>query len=258
VKTYTVEAIVLRRRPLGEADRILTLFSRERGKLSGVAKGVRKTQSKFGARLDFFNRAIITLHSGRSLDIVTGASSVGGAWERIVDPDAFAFASYVAEVVDDLCEPGLAVPELFDVMCEAHDALAAGIAPGVIAAAVDLKMLAALGFAPELEACARCGDALRRRPLAGGKATLSPAAGGLICRRCAQEPSAFEAPGRPGERSLVVSAGELAALRTVGAARLSDLAGQNAFSSLSTITNSFVQYHLGRRSKSLVAAADRP
>src|SRR4029077_8020647 len=188
----------------------------------------------------------------------TGASSVGGAWERIVDPDAFAFVSYVAEVVDDLCEPGLAVPELFEVLCETHDALAAGISPSVIAAAVDLKMLSALGFAPELEACARCGDGLGRRPLAGGKATLSPAAGGLICRRCAQEPSAYESAGHHGERTIVVSAGELAALRTVATAALSDLAGQAAFASLSAITHAFVQHHLGRRSKSLVAGADRP
>ena len=139
---------MLRRRPLGEADHILTLLSRERGKLSAVAKGVRKTQSKFGARLDFFNRAIVTLHSGRSLDIVTGASSVGGAWERIVDPDAFAFASYVAAAIDDLCESGMAVPELFDVVRETHDALASGTTPGAIAAAVDLHILAALGLAP--------------------------------------------------------------------------------------------------------------
>src|SRR4029077_12183949 len=154
VKTYTVEAIVLRRRPLGEADRILTLLSRERGKISAVAKGVRKTQSKFGARLDFFNRAIVTLHQGRSLDIVTGATSVGGAWERVVDPDVFAFLSYLATAIDDLSEPGMAIPELFDVLCKTHDALAAGVTPGALAAAVDLQILGALGLTPELSACA--------------------------------------------------------------------------------------------------------
>ncbi|HKW45338.1 MAG TPA: DNA repair protein RecO [Candidatus Eremiobacteraceae bacterium] len=257
MKTYTVEAIVLRRRPLGESDRILTLLSRERGKLSAVAKGVRRTQSKFGARLDFFNRAIITLHSGRSLDVVTGASSVGGAWERIVEPDAFAFASYVAAAVDDLCEPGMATPELFDVVCRTHDALAAGITPGAIAAAVDLHLLAALGIAPELAACARCGDQLGRRPLAGGRATLSPYAGGLICRRCAQDPAMLEVTRRPGERSITVSANELAALRALASSDLADLAGHLAFGSLATITHPFVRHHLGQRSRSLMAA-DRP
>jgi DNA repair protein RecO (recombination protein O) len=254
VKTYTVEAIVLRRRPLGEADRILTLLSRERGKISAVAKGARKTQSKFGARLDFFNRAIITLHAGRSLDIVTGASSVGGAWERLVDPDAFAFASYVATAIDDLCEPGMAIPELFEVLCRTHDALSAGISPGAIAAAVDLHILGALGFAPELAACARCGDELGRRPLAGGRATLSPFAGGLICRRCAQDPALVEVSRRPGEQSLTVSARELAALRAIASAELGGLAGHEAFASLATITHPFVRHHLGKRSRTLLAA----
>jgi DNA repair protein RecO (recombination protein O) len=252
VRTYTVDAIVLRRRPLGEADRILTLLSRERGKLSAVAKGARKTQSKFGARLDFFNRAIITLHAGRSLDIVTGASSVGGAWERLVDPEAFAFASYIATAVDDLCEPGMAIPELFDVLCRTHDALSAGTTPGAIAAAVDLHILGALG--PELAACARCGDELGRRPLAGGRAALSPYAGGLICRRCAEDPALLEVSRRPGEQSLTVSAHELAALRALAAADLGDLAGHEAFASLATITHPFVRHHLGKRSRTLLAA----
>jgi DNA repair protein RecO (recombination protein O) len=254
VKTYTVEAIVLRRRPLGEADQILTLLSRERGKISAVAKGARKTQSKFGARLDFFNRAIITLHAGRSLEIVTGASSVGGAWERIVEPDAFAFASYVAAAIDDLCESGMAVPELFDVVRETHEALSAGISPGAIAAAVDLHVLAALGLAPELAACARCGDQLGRRPLAGGRATLSPFAGGLICRRCAQDPALVEVSRRPGEQPLMVTSRELAALRTLASADLADLAGHEAFASLASITHPFVLHHLGQRSRSLLAA----
>jgi len=257
VRTYTVDAIVLRRRPLGEADRILTLLSRERGKISAVAKGVRKTQSKFGARLDFFNRAIVTLHAGRSLDIVTGATSVGGAWERIVDPDVFAFTSYLATAIDDLSEPGMAIPELFDVLCETHDALAAGVTPGALAAAVDLQILAALGLAPELSACARCGDQLGRRPLAGGRATLSPFAGGLICRRCAQDPALVEVSRRPGEQSLTVSAGELAALRALSNASLTELSGHETFASLATVTHPFVRHHLGTRSRSLMAA-DRP
>lgn len=254
MKTYTVEAIVLRRRPLGEADQILTLLSRERGKLSAVAKGARKTQNKLGARLDFFNRAIFTLHAGRSLDIVTGASSVGGAWERIVEPDAFAFASYVAAAIDDLCESGMAVPELYDVVSEMQEALSAGISPGAIAAAVDLHVLAALGLAPELAACARCGDQLGNRPLAGGRATLSPFAGGLICRKCAQDPALVEISRRPGEQSITVTSQELAALRTLASADLADLAGHEAFASLASVTHPFVLHHLGKRSRSLLTA----
>jgi recombinational DNA repair protein (RecF pathway) len=199
----------------------------------------------------------IALHAGRSLEIVTGATSVGGAWERIVEPDAFAFASYVAAAIDDLSEPGMAVPELFDVVCEMHDALSAGVTSGAIAAAVDLHILAALGLAPVLAACARCGDHLGRRPLAGGRATLSPFAGGLICRRCAQDPALLEVSRRPGEQSLTVSAPELAALRALATTSLAELAGHEAFASLATITHPFVRHHLGKRSRTLMAA-DRP
>src|SRR5579864_9461306 len=111
-------------RPLGEADRILTLFSRERGKLSAVAKSARKTHSKFGARLDFFTRAQLSLHAGRSLDVITAVQSVKSVWHDLVDPDTYALASYIAEVVDALCEPDLAIPDLYATLCEIQDALA--------------------------------------------------------------------------------------------------------------------------------------
>ncbi len=247
---------MLRRRPLGESDRILTLFSRERGKSSAVAKGARKTQSKFGARLDLFSRARITLHAGRSLDVITSAASIGGGWEQLVDPETFAFASYLAESIDELSEPGLAVPELYDVICEARDALAAGVRPGAIAAAADLRMLAALGVAIELSACSRCGQALGRRPLAGGRASLSPAAGGLVCRRCAQEMTAEQV--RPDDVGLRVTSGELAALQAIGSIPLADLADHEALAPLARLTHAFVQYHAGKRSRSLLAAAGRP
>src|ERR1700687_5466995 len=111
-------------RALGEADRIITLFSRELGKQSAVARGARKIQSKFGARLDFFSRVALMLHTGKSLDVITSVQTVKSIWEELVDPDAFAAASYVAESIDALSEPDLAVPELYDALCELHVALA--------------------------------------------------------------------------------------------------------------------------------------
>src|SRR5215471_14364760 len=130
MKSYAVEAFVLRLRPLGEADRVLTLFSRERGKLSAVAKGSRATRSKFGARLDFFARSRLTLHAGKSLDIITGAALLRNAWDQLVDPDVFASVGFVAEVVDGLCEPDLAVGEIYGLLCEFQDVVAGGAAIG--------------------------------------------------------------------------------------------------------------------------------
>ena len=257
LKTYRVEAFVLRLRPLGEADRALTLFSRERGKLHAVAKGARNTHSKFAGRLDFFRHALLTLHSGRSLDVVTGVSSLAGAqraaavWRHFVQPEVFALTSYVAEVTDALSEPDLAVPVLFALLCELEGAIAAGVSVGALGPAVDLRLLGAFGLSPELDACARCGTALGERPLAGGRATLSPASGGLVCRRCAIE----ERDGTGRERiqgsSLHASATELRALRAMRTMTLADVAAHAELAGLRRITRAFVEYHLGRRSKSL-------
>jgi DNA repair protein RecO (recombination protein O) len=274
LKSYTVEAFVLRLRPLGEADRALTLFSRERGKVHAAAKGARKTQSKFAGRLDFFRRAFVTLHAGRSLDVVTGVSSVPGAqpgvdaWQHLVQPDAFALASYAAEVIDALSEPDLAVPDLFELLCELQAGIGAGLAVAPMAPAVDLRLLAALGLAPELDACARCGSPLGNRPLSGGRATLSTASGGLVCRRCAiEETSSLQnaatlghasprhsSHGRaPQRRDLVlhVSSAELRALRALRNMPLASVAEHAEFADLRRITRAFVEYQLGRRSKAL-------
>lgn len=242
-------------RPLGEADRILTLFSRERGKLEAVAKGARRTRSKFGARLDFFARSAIGLHSGRSLDIVTSATTIAGAWSLVVDPDTYSFLSYIAEVIDALCEPALAVPELYDVLCELQGAVAGGAGSTALAAAVDLRLLSALGLAPELDGCARCGAALGRRPLAGGRARLSPHAGGLLCSRCAEKVAGAALERGDLRDAIGISGADLRALRGLRSLPLPQGPPTLQSARLATVTHAFIQYQLGRRSKALSVRA---
>jgi len=262
VKSYAVEAFVLRRRPLGEADRIITLFSRERGKLSAVAKSSRKAHSKFGARLDFFTRAQLSLHTGRSLDVITAVQNVKSIWDQLVEPDTYALASYVAEVIDALCEPDLAIPELYTTLCETQDALGFGHHNrDLLMAVTDLRILGALGLAPELDACARCGSPLGGRPLRAGRATLSPQAGGLLCSSCLGE---IRASGEGGEaRGLFsVNASDFKALRAARSqpllATVQQVEGeQKSDARLHKATHAFVEFHLGRRSKALaVGGAD--
>jgi len=258
VKSYSVEAFVLRRRALGEADRIITLFSRERGKLSAVAKSARKSHSKFGARLDFFTRAQLSLHTGRSLDVITAVQSVKSIWDHLVDPDTFALASYTAEVIDALCEPDLAVPELYTLLCELQAALGEPLVNGdLLMAVVDLRILSALGLVPELEACARCGTMLGTRPLKGGRATLSPQAGGLLCDACVQQIRGA-ADGVEARGLLRLSARDFSALRAARdlplarVAQLSDeAAGPRTEAHLHKATHAFIEHQLGRRSKAL-------
>lgn len=257
---------MLRRRPLGEADRIITLFSRERGKISAVAKGVRKPRSRFGARLDFFTRAQLTLHAGRTLDVITAVQSVKSIWDRLVDPDTFALASYAAEVVDALCEPDLAVPELYELLCELQSAVAdPTLNRDLLMAVADLRLLDALGVAPELDGCARCGSPLGSRPLRAGRATLSPHAGGLLCSACRQQIRAA-ADGLEARGLLALSARDFSALRAARAQQLSTIAQRldDAVPNRSDVrvykaTHAFVEYQLGRRSKALsvVGAGER-
>lgn len=270
MKSYSVEAYVLRMRPLGEADRILTLFSAERGKLSAVAKGARKTRSKFGARLDFMARSQLTLHVGRSLDVITGARLVGGAWEHVIDPDVFALASYLAETIDGLCEPELAVPEIYEILRQFEQTLktsAAITGPesasssesrfGAMRVVIDLRLLSALGFAPELDACVRCGEPLGRRPFAGGRAALSPEAGGLVCRRCLDAGSGDEGDMRRSFGVVRLSTAEFQLLRAARVLSLQEAAGMPALASLGRATQAFIQQHLGRAAKSLAAVGAR-
>ena len=253
MKSYSVEAVVLRLRALGEADRVVTLFSRERGKLSAVARGARKVSNKFGARLDFFTRIAVMLHAGKSLDAIASARSVLSIWEALVDPDAFAAASYVAEVIDALCEPDLAVEEVYDVLCSFQMALQKGVARGALLAATDLQLLDALGVGPELDACARCGAVLGRRPLKGGRARLSPQAGGLVCDACAAVLRSGGVSERAGQ-VLQVSARDFVRLRELRRTPLSGLDAAVSDTNLHRITQPFVEHQMGRRSRALSVA----
>jgi DNA repair protein RecO (recombination protein O) len=251
VKSYSVEAVVLRMRALGEADRIVTFFSRERGKQSAVARGVRKTQSKFGARLDFFSRVALMLHTGKSLDVITSVQTVNSIWEQLVDPDAYAAASYVAESIDSLSEPDLAVPELYEALSEFQAALASRSDCDALLAAMDLRVLNALGFAPELDSCARCGAVLGRRPLKGGRAHMSPQACGLLCDACTRELRADTQAAAAAGGLLSLSTREFAQLRALRETPLAEIAASGPRVQLHRVTQAFVEYQMGRRSKAL-------
>jgi DNA repair protein RecO (recombination protein O) len=252
VNIYSVEALVLRTRALGEADRVVTLFSRERGKLQAVARGVRRSASRFGGRLDFFTRLQARLHGGRTFDVLTAVRTVRTMWERLVDPQVFAAVSYVAEVIDALCEPDLAVPELYEVLCEFQDAVAAAGASDGLLAATEYHVLRALGFAPELDACSHCGAILARRPLARARAWLSPRSGGLVCSACLRELGA----GIPAAGdAFALSAAAFGRLRALRDATLEQAAALESGAELRRATRAFVTATMGRTPRSLAVAA---
>ncbi len=101
-RIYTVEAVVLKRKVSGEADRILTVFSKQFGKIRVLAKGIRKIRSRRAGHLEVFSRVVLTLHSHGSMDIVSEAQIVDGGSFVSRDPGKVAYAYCICELVDQL------------------------------------------------------------------------------------------------------------------------------------------------------------
>jgi DNA repair protein RecO (recombination protein O) len=174
------EAVVLRSLRFGEADRILHLYTTDRGRVSAIAKGVRRTRSRFGGRLEPFFRLRLVLHEGRSdLLTVTSAETVAAHPRLREDAGALDSAARACDAVARLFDDGDPHAPVFHLLCN-ELALLDGDPANATAAnqlAFRLKLLVAAGFAPQLAACATCGE---RQHLVG----FSGAAGGVVCGGC--------------------------------------------------------------------------
>jgi DNA repair protein RecO (recombination protein O) len=178
------EAVVLRSMRYGEADRILHLYTPGRGRVSAIAKGVRRARSRFGGRLEPFFRLRIELHEGRSeLLTVTGAQTVEGYPRLRGDARALDAAARACDAVGRLFETAEPHPGVFNLLCRQLallDERASGVhlpSAWSSALAFRLKLLLAAGLAPQLGACANCGE---QEHLVG----FSGAAGGVVCSAC--------------------------------------------------------------------------
>ena len=185
------EAVVLRSMRYGEADRILHLYTPNRGRVSAIAKGVRRARSRFGGRLEPFFRLHIELHEGRGeLLTVTGAQTIDAHASLRGDARALDAAARACDAVGRLFETSEPHPGVFNLLCRQLALLderadtdeRAGtdkrLGSGRAAAlAFRLKLLLAAGLAPQLGACANCGE---REHLVG----FSGAAGGVVCSAC--------------------------------------------------------------------------
>jgi len=158
VPLYRDEAVVLRTQKLGEADRIITLLTRRHGRVRAVAKGVRRTASRFGARVEPFTHVDLQLHEGRELDVVTQAETIEPYGERIAnDYGRYTAGTAVLETAERLTseerEPTL---RLYLLVVGALRALADGAhTPTLVLDAFILRALATAGYEPALDACAQ-------------------------------------------------------------------------------------------------------
>jgi len=247
-RLYRVSAVVLRQRELAEADRIVLLLSRERGKLSAVAKGVRRPRSKLAGGLQLFSHVRLLVAVGRNLDLITQCQPLESFLPLREDLDRFALASHVIELADGFTEEGARLPRLFDLLLGSLRALCGSAAPDLVARGFELKLMNLLGYGPQLSGCISCGkEALSLRP------TFSISLGGLVCGRC--RPAAGGAVSL-GPRA-VEAMGELGRL-PVGQAGSLSLSPQ-VRGELEGALRSYLEYRLERGLKSVaVLRALRP
>jgi DNA repair protein RecO (recombination protein O) len=247
-RAYRTEAVVLRSIRLGEADRVLHLYTEAHGRVGAVAKGARKTMSRFGARLEPLSHVELVLHRGRGeLQTVTSAQLVRSHREAREDYYRFSVGMIGAEAMLRLFSEEEANERAFTALTRFLDLL--DVAPHVadrptldpLGLAFQLKLLWLAGYLPHVTACAECGA--EEEPLVG----YSPRAGGALCTRCSQatEALALAGDGIAGIEALL--ARPLADAPGLG---LSERARRDA---LRVITASY-EYHGGFRLRTLASA----
>lgn len=178
-RLYRSEAIVIGRMDYGEADRILTVYTPQRGKFRVIVKGVRKPLSRLGPHLEYFTRCRLMLARGRELDTVTGAETIDHHLGLRSDLDAFGHASHLVEILNRLTEDRQEHEAVYDLLAESLRLLADGIDPFAIARHYELALLTLLGFKPELYRCVVCDAELLAVPNG-----FSSRLGGALCPGC--------------------------------------------------------------------------
>ncbi len=178
---YHADAIVIRSQEYGESDRILTVFSREYGRIQVIAKGVRKPKSRQRGGTQLFTYADFLLYRGRSLDTVSQVSpkeSFAHLWN---DLERTMAATGIAELLDVSVMTGQSYPELFTLTLTCFFLLA-HYEPLLVLSAYALRLMRTLGYSPVLEECVECGAKAE-----GERLFFSPPAGGILCKLCLRD-----------------------------------------------------------------------
>jgi DNA repair protein RecO (recombination protein O) len=228
------QGIVLRGFPFGEADRVVVLLSPNHGKVRAVAKGVRRTKSRFGGRLEPFTHVDLVLYEGRNLDTITQVSVIEAYPDLRRNLDRVLAAGTMVEVIDAIAQEEESSLRAFLLLQRGLAALDAGPRHPYVVAAFLLKAADVVGVAPAFERCAGCGRS-------EGLTRFSFAAGGALCEKD-RTPGAVAL--RPG------LTGYLARLARSDLATLPEADTQFSGEAMG-VTRRFIEYHLDRRIKSL-------
>ncbi len=234
---YRDEAVVLRTHKLGEADRIVTLLTRGHGRVRGVARGVRKTTSRIGARLEPFSHVDVQLYEGRSLDTVTQVESISAYGADLSsDYPRWTAGTAMLETAERL------TPEEREPATQQYVLLVSGLRalvardhePGLILDSYLLRSLAIAGWSPSFEDCARCGAP-------GPHRAFSVVSGGMVCTNCRP----------PGSASPSAATVALMGALLSGDWPVADASEQRDRREANGLVAAFLQWHLERGLRSL-------
>jgi DNA repair protein RecO (recombination protein O) len=234
VPTYRDEAVVLRTHQLGEADRIVTMLGRRRGKIRAVAKGVRRTSSRFGSRLEPFMVVDLQCYEGRSLDVIQQAESLGAYGAPIAaDYGAFTAANAIAETADRLTDE--ASQQQYLLLVGALRSLARGEhGPALTLDSYLLRALSLAGWAPSITDCAVTG-------VPGPHSAFVVQLGGIVADEVAP----------PGAPRLTPQTVELLSALLRGDWAVAEAADATTKAQASGVIAAYTQWHLERGLKSL-------
>jgi DNA repair protein RecO (recombination protein O) len=181
-ESVTTDAIVLRTVPYRDADLIVTLYTRERGKLSAMARSARQSKKRFGSCLQLFTVSEVQLTTrGGELHTLGSAQLERSYTDMAADMACFAHASYGTELVRDLSAPEVADPGMLELIVELYQELEERGASTLVLRAFELRILHMVGLAPVLERCVGCGAA----EVYTRGVVLDPNRGGICCSTCA-------------------------------------------------------------------------
>ena len=233
--TYRDDAIVLRTHLLGESDKIVTLLGRSRGKIRAVAKGIRKTTSRFGARLEPFNQVDALFYEGKSLDIIQQAETLGSYSSAIgQDYAKYTSAMVMVETADKLTDHDYQ-PAHYSLLLGGLRALSAGDhTSSLIVDSYLLRALALAGWSPSLDSCAVTGET-------GEHTAFAVALGGVVSDEVAP----------PGSPRLREGSKDLLQALLSGDWPVAEASDDLTQSQVSGLIAAYTQYHLERHVKSL-------
>jgi len=180
-RLYRTRGLVLKRRDFGEADRLLTVLTRDHGKVTLLAKGARKPSSRKAPHVDLFKHVDLLVHKGRSFGIVSQADTVSTFASFHQDLERLAAAHYMAELADVLTAEEEEAAAVYDFMLSVLQWLDEGAEPRLVQRYFELHFLDLAGYRPQLYSCLACSQWLQAEVN-----FFDPVAGGMFCPRCQQ------------------------------------------------------------------------